>query len=56
MKLIEQIYGEALVEEEDSTEFHAEEALKSQKYDSFISNIAQLELVDLSFSNENEAL
>ena len=54
--LIEDIYKEALVEEDDCTQIYAEKALKSSKYDSFITNIAQLEKLDLDFKTYNEGL
>lgn len=56
VKLIEEIYFEAFVEEEDANVIHAEDALKSSKFDSFLSNIAQLERVDLNFRTFNEGL
>jgi NIMA (never in mitosis gene a)-related kinase len=54
--LIEEIYTEAIFEGEESMEIHSEEALKSSKYDRFVTNIAQLELVDLNFGTFNEGL
>jgi hypothetical protein len=56
VRLIEEIYREAIFEGEEAMEIHSEEALKSSKYDSFVSNIAQLELVDLNFRTFNEGL
>lgn len=56
VRLIDEIYNEALFEGEEATEILSEEALKSSKYDRFITNISQLELVDLNFRTYNEGL
>jgi hypothetical protein len=56
VKLVEEIYKEALYEEDEYTEIRAEEALKSSKYNSYLTKISQLELVDLNFKTFNEGL
>ena len=56
VRQIEEIFKEALFEGDEYTEIHAEEALKSSKYDSFVTKIAELELVDLNFKTYNEGL
>ena len=56
VRLIEEIYKEALYEDDEYTEIQAEEALKSSKYNSYLTKVSQLELVDLNFSSFNEGL
>lgn len=50
------IYKEAIVENDEEFIIEYEDALKSKKYDSFITKISQLELVNLDFSSFNEGL
>lgn len=56
VNLIEEIYKIALVENDEYTEIQAEEALKSPKYNSYLTKVAQLEMVDLNFRTFNEGL
>lgn len=53
---IGEIYKDAVVECEDGIVIEYEEALRSKKYDSFISRVCQLEIVDIDFKHYNEAL
>lgn len=56
VSLIGEVYKEAIFEGEETLEIHSEEALKSTKYDGFITEVAQLEAVDLNFKTFNEGL
>lgn len=51
VKMIEEIYIEAIVETEDGSEIHPDKALQSSKYESYIENCSVLEKVDLSMLN-----
>jgi len=53
---IGEIFQDSIVEVDDNWVIDSEEAIKSQKYDDFISNIAQLEVIDLKFNTFNEGL
>lgn len=46
--LIEQIYEEAIVEGEEATEIHADKALKSDKYNSYLTQCSHIDKIDLS--------
>jgi len=53
---IGEIYKDAIEEGEEAFTIEYEQALGSKKYDSFISKVCQLEIVDLEFKTYNEAL
>lgn len=40
VRLIEEIYRQALIEIEDATEIHPDKALKSTSYDQYIENVS----------------
>jgi hypothetical protein len=55
VRLIEEIYIEAIVEHEDTgSEIIPEKALKSSKYESFVQTVSVLEKVDLSLLNMDQ--
>lgn len=53
---IGEIYKDAIVEIDENCEIDSEAAIQSQKYDNFISNVSQLEVIDLKFNTFNEGL
>lgn len=53
---IGEIYKDALEEVDDELTIEYEEALKSKKYDRFISKVCQLDTIDLGFKTYNESL
>lgn len=55
VKLIEDVYREAIVEVDYTTKIIAEQALVSKKYEDYISSVSKLEKVDLSFYSVQEA-
>ena len=56
VKLIEEIFSEAFIEDEDQHILIAEQAISSSKFESFLSKISQLEKVVLNFKNYDEGL
>lgn len=55
VKLIEDVYREAIVEVDYATKIIAEQALVSKKYEDYISSVSKLEKVDLNFYSVQEA-
>ena len=56
VNFIEEIYGEAIVETEEGTEIHADKAIKSQQYESYLENASHLEQVNLQELDQEELL
>ena len=56
ISLIEVIYKEAVSEDDEYTKIQVQQALKLPEYNSYITKVSQLELVDLNFATFNEAL
>lgn len=55
VKMIEEVYREAIVEVDFQTKIIAERALISRKYEQYISNASKLEKVKMSFYSIEEA-
>ena len=56
ISLIEVIYKEVVSEDDEYTKIQVQQALKLPEYNSYITKVSQLELVDLNFTTFNEGL